>query len=265
MAQNVRIAGASYTDVPAVDLPKSVGGTARFVDTSDANATASKMASGYSGYVNGAKVSGTLVAQAAKTVAPSASSQTAVASGRYTTGDVTVAAVPTETKTVNLSMASGNQSVAPTSGKFMTSVTVNKPSTLIPSNIKKDVDIGGVVGTFEGGIAPQYSIGTATFTPGSGALQATFTGLRGQPLMFAVTIADDLPTATSSSHSRCVCVVYDGANTYGNYLDNSQARYRTASWTWTYSNGTLTVKSNSKLDGGYFHTAQYKLVYIYAN
>lgn len=29
---NVTIWGASYTDVPAVDLPKTGGGTARFVD-----------------------------------------------------------------------------------------------------------------------------------------------------------------------------------------------------------------------------------------
>ena len=52
-----------------------------------------------------------------------------------------------------LSMASGNQ-VINTSGsghKFMREVTVQKPSTLIPSNIKKGVDIGGVVGTLESG------------------------------------------------------------------------------------------------------------------
>jgi len=34
MAQNVTVAGASYQDVPAVDLPKSGGGSARFYDAS---------------------------------------------------------------------------------------------------------------------------------------------------------------------------------------------------------------------------------------
>jgi len=34
LAQNVMIAGATYTDVPAVDIPKSGGGTARFYDVS---------------------------------------------------------------------------------------------------------------------------------------------------------------------------------------------------------------------------------------
>lgn len=36
MAQNITIWGASYTAVPAVDLPKTGGGTARFIDEDDA-------------------------------------------------------------------------------------------------------------------------------------------------------------------------------------------------------------------------------------
>ena len=104
------------------------------------------------GYVSDGTKSATrqLTTQSAKSVTPSTSSQTAVASGRYTTGNVTVAAVPTETKTVELSMASGNQTISRSTNKFMTSVTVEKPSTLIPENIKKDIVIGGVVGTYEG-------------------------------------------------------------------------------------------------------------------
>ena len=41
MAQNVTVAGASYSDVPSVSLPKTGGGTASFVDTSGATAAAS--------------------------------------------------------------------------------------------------------------------------------------------------------------------------------------------------------------------------------
>lgn len=90
-----------------------------------------------------------LATQAAKTVTPSAAQQTAVASEKYTTGNVVVAAVPTEAKTVELSMPSGDQTVTPSSGKFLSAVTVKKPATMLPENIKKGVSIGGVVGTLE--------------------------------------------------------------------------------------------------------------------
>lgn len=60
-------------------------------------------------------------------------------------------------------MASGNQTVSASSGKWMTSVTVNKPATLLPENIKKDVNIGGVVGTMEAPSLPDAE--TALFGP----------------------------------------------------------------------------------------------------
>jgi hypothetical protein len=54
---------------------------------------------------------------------------------------------PEETKRVALNMALGNQSVVPAAGKVLTEVIVEKPSTLIAGNIKKDINIGGVVGS----------------------------------------------------------------------------------------------------------------------
>lgn len=46
MAQNVTIMGASYSNVPAVTLPKTGGGTARFDDVSVTTASAEDVASG---------------------------------------------------------------------------------------------------------------------------------------------------------------------------------------------------------------------------
>lgn len=57
MAQNITLLGASYMGVPAVELPKTGGGTATFTDVSDTTATASTILSGYSAY----NASGTLV------------------------------------------------------------------------------------------------------------------------------------------------------------------------------------------------------------
>lgn len=46
MAQNITLLGASYTDVGAVTLPKTGGGTASFVDITDTTAAAADVASG---------------------------------------------------------------------------------------------------------------------------------------------------------------------------------------------------------------------------
>ena len=62
MAQNITIWGASYSNVPGVDLPKTGGGTARFTDTSASTCSASNMTSGTIGYdSNGELVTGSLV------------------------------------------------------------------------------------------------------------------------------------------------------------------------------------------------------------
>lgn len=61
MGQNVTIAGASYPDVPALDVPKTGGGTARFVDTADDTVTPAALKSGVTAHdASGAKITGTL-------------------------------------------------------------------------------------------------------------------------------------------------------------------------------------------------------------
>lgn len=70
-------------------------------------------------------------------------------SGAQITGTLELPAA--EERMVELSMPSGNQVILPTSGKVMSKVTVQKPATLLPENIKRDVVIGGVTGSQEAG------------------------------------------------------------------------------------------------------------------
>lgn len=68
-------------------------------------------------------------------------------SGAKITGTLTVPGQ--ETRNVELNMQSGNQAIVSSTGMLMKQVTVVKPGTFLPENIKKGVNIGGVIGTLE--------------------------------------------------------------------------------------------------------------------
>ena len=65
----------------------------------------------------------------ATTITPSSNSQTAISSGTYATGNITVSAVPSETKEIT-----SNGTYAPTDGKWFSSVTVDVPSSGIDTS-----------------------------------------------------------------------------------------------------------------------------------
>lgn len=61
MAQNITLLGASYSDVPAVLLPKTGGGSARFDDVSGDTVVASVMLNGYTAHkADGSAISGSI-------------------------------------------------------------------------------------------------------------------------------------------------------------------------------------------------------------
>ena len=60
MAQNVIINSVTYSNVPEVDIPKQGGGTAKFYDTSGANAAAGDILTGKTAYGSSGSVSGSM-------------------------------------------------------------------------------------------------------------------------------------------------------------------------------------------------------------
>ena len=86
MAQNVVINGVTYQNVPEVDIPLSGGGTAKFMDTSDANAGAGDILTGKSGYVSGVKVSGSMANNGSTSGTISTKAGTVTVPAGYTSG-----------------------------------------------------------------------------------------------------------------------------------------------------------------------------------
>lgn len=70
-----------------------------------------------------------------------------------------------------LSMANGDMVITPEEAEILRKVIIEKPETLIPENIKKGVDIGGVIGTLEeGGIMKKtvFNISSSDISYNSG-------------------------------------------------------------------------------------------------
>ena len=77
-------------------------------------------------------------------------------------------AITREALTVDLNMSGGNQVVTPTkSDTVLSKVTIRKPSTLIPSNVREGVTIGGIKGTYGKCIA-QEILKDGEYTPPAG-------------------------------------------------------------------------------------------------
>ena len=83
--------------------------------------------------------------------------------------DVDIPAVVTESRSVDLDMAFGDQTIVPTTAdRFMTQVIVRKPGQLIPKIIVSGVNIGGVVGEFEKIFTEQTIYADGEYTPPEG-------------------------------------------------------------------------------------------------
>lgn len=86
MAQNVIINGVTYQSVPEVDIPKSGGGTAKFYDTSGANAAAGDILTGKTAFGSSGSISGNMANNGATGGTISTKAGTVTIPAGYTSG-----------------------------------------------------------------------------------------------------------------------------------------------------------------------------------
>lgn len=141
MAQSVIINGVTYQNVPEVDIPLNGGGTAKFMDTSDATMNASQGLAGATFYANGEKKTGNIPSKAAATITPTSADQT-IAASQYLSGAQTIegivctnltAANIASGVTVKVGTASDDDSVTSVTGTLSAAVISQDSGTKILS------------------------------------------------------------------------------------------------------------------------------------
>ena len=159
MSQNITLLGASYSSVPAVILPKTGGGTARFDDATVTTATASDVASGKIFLAsNGTITTGTASSGGTLTV------KTATVTHTATSKTLSFSSLSGQPKYWYLRITSQLSSSGNTTYYYITNLFYDG------TNIKgNSFRIGSTrrIYNITSGISQSYSSGTLTITGGS--------------------------------------------------------------------------------------------------
>ena len=114
---------------------------------------------------------------------------------------VIVKSIQALSETVDLTLADGNQVITPyAGGTYIKQVTINKPETLIPTNIKSEVTIAGITGTYGATQTKSITItenGVATVLPDNDKLLSAVMVTINVPTYITVAIGDSLPTTAA--------------------------------------------------------------------
>lgn len=186
MAQNVTIAGASYTDVTAIEVPKTTSGVASFHDVTDTTATAGDVLSGKSFYnASGVKTSGSIATKSSSDLTASGATVTAPAGYYASSASKSVASgsatTPATTITSNPSISVSSSGLITASNSKTQSVTPTVTAGYVSSGTAGTI-------TVNGSNTQQLTIkAAATYTPGT----TNQTIASGQYLTGAQTIKGD--------------------------------------------------------------------------
>lgn len=159
MAQSVVINGVTYSNVPKVDIPKSGGGTAEFVDTSDATlSSGGSMLSGNTAYANGTKYTGSIATKTGTDISASGDTVT-VPAGYYASQ---------QTKAVSAGSATGPATISGTSASVSTgtnTLTLSKTISVTPTVTAGYVASGTAANSSVSLTASVTTKGATTYTP----------------------------------------------------------------------------------------------------
>lgn len=193
------------------------------------------------------------------TVTPTESSQTIGGTNYMMEGAVTVNAIPSNyvgsgiTSRSSTDLTASNLTVTAPSGYYSSSASKTlTDANLVAGNIKKDVSIFGVTGSYEGSSSGMV-IATASTTLNAASTSISFTGLSGDPTSFVICSSADLTTGGT----KAAAVVFDGTNVIGQTI-TSQVTYDGTNFSKSYNGGTLTVSGTAS-----FQANTYTLVYTY--
>ena len=201
----------------------------------------------------------TLTLSKSVSVTPNVTAAGYISQGTAGNATVTLTASVTTKGAATYTPSSTNQTIA--SNQYLTGVqTISGDANLLASNIKKDISIFGITGTYEGGggsTGLEFDTTTATATT-TGTL--AFTGLKGAPISYNIVYSG---TINTSSTPTIAGIVYDGTNTHIQTItntSNAQVSYASSGLTPTYSSGTLAIGASGM---EYATTSNYILVYSY--
>ena len=162
MAKDVVIRNVVYQDVPSVDIPIDGGGTANFVDTSDATLdSGSKMPAGVTAYAGGTKITGSASENDSDDLTVSGATVTAPAGIYYANASKSVAS---GSVTAPATISGSSASVSTGSN----TLTLSKTISVTPNVTAAGYVSAGTAGNAAVSLTASVTTkGAATITPGT--------------------------------------------------------------------------------------------------